>query len=501
MSVFQPVDLDNPNFLAHQFDQLRELVRRSARQGRPLREFETKLLQTLMTIGSHCMVEFLKLQGDGDLGPAIDADSGRMTRSAEPRPRPLRTLFGEHTIHAYVYGRSLERKIDFRPVDVRLQLPEGKFSPRFQEISQLLCVEQAFGQAAKTLEAIFGQTVAVHSLERINQNLAAPAEEFLFRIPIPAAQDEGEVLVVSGDGKGVPMVRASVAKHPAFEQREHPGNRQMATLATVYSVDRFVRTPEQIVAALFRENADEPRAQRPQPIGKVVIGGLTRVVEEGEASIPGDIQAFSWAAEQVERRHQTGQPLVRLMDGQASLWDTATICLEERPTIDILDILHVSSYVWSAAKIFHRQREQQEAYTKDRLERILRGDVGGVISGLRQQATKRRLSPNDRAGIERICGYFENNRYRMRYNEYLREGYPIATGVIEGACRHLVMDRMCRTGMRWQVAGSQAMLHVRAIHQAGRSDAFHDYRETQERDRTRTLRKLLKNYTPFALCG
>jgi len=500
MSVFHPVALDNPSFLVEQFDQLQDLVRRSARQGRPLREFETKLLETLMKIGFECMAEFLKLQGDGDLGPSLDTDKGRMSRSDAPRPRPLRTLFGEHVYHAYVYGQNLDRKIDFRPVDVRLQLPEGKFSPRFQEISQLLGVEQAFGQAAKTLEAIFGQTLSVHSLERITQNLAEPAEEFLFGLPIPAAKDEGAVLVVSGDGKGIPMVRASVEKHPAFDKREHPGNRQMATLATVYSVERFVRTPEQIVEALFREHSDEPPAQRPEAIGKVVVGYLTRVADNDEP-IPGDLQAFTWAAEQVERRHRLGQPLVRLMDGQASLWQTATICLEDRPTIDILDIIHVSSYVWSAAKILHGHREYQEAHARAGLLRILRGKVGGVISSLRQQATKRGLSKKDRAGIARICGYFEKNRYRMRYHEYLRQGYPIATGVIEGACRHLVMDRMCRTGMRWQALGSQAMLHVRAIHQAGQADAFHDYRADQEKTRTRDLRRLLKNYQPLTLCG
>lgn len=500
MTVLDSVALGNPNFLVNQLDQLKELVQRSAQQRRPLRELETKLLEALVRIGHDCVTEFLRLQGDGNLGPSVDHGDGPMMRSDEPRPRPLRTVFGEHQFHAYVYGQNLDRKIDFRPVDVRMELPEGKFSPRFQEISQLLCVEQAFGQAAKTLEAIFGQTISVHSLERINQNLADPAEEFLFGLPIPAAADEGEVLVVSGDGKGIPMVRESAAPHAAFEKREHPGNRQMATLATVYSVDRFVRTPEQIVNALFREPTDEPPAQRPEPIGKAVVGCLTRV-DDDEEPIPGDIQAFAWAAEQVERRHRAGQPLVRLMDGQASLWNTATLCLEDRPTIDILDIIHVSSYVWSAAKIFHTDREHQEAYTRDWLLRILHGKVGGVISSLRQQATKRRLSQKDRAGIKRICGYFEKNRYRMRYEAYLRQGYPIATGVIEGACRHLVMDRMCRTGMRWQVAGSQAMLNVRAIHQADLNDAFHDHRARQERHRTKNLRRLLKNYTPFALCG
>ena len=89
----------------------------------------------------------------------------------------------------------------------------------------------------------------------------------------------------------------------------------------------------------------------------------------------------------------------------------------------------------------------------------------------------------------------------MNYGEYLKAGYPIATGVIEGACRHLVMDRMCRTGMRWTASGSQAMLHVRAIHQADLNDAFYKYLAHQERHRTRNLRKLIKDYQPANLCG
>ena len=240
--------------------------------------------------------------------------------------------------------------------------------------------------------------------------------------------------------------------------------------------------------------------KRPEPVGKAVVGYLARI-DEDEEPMPSDIQAFTWAANQVERRHREGQPIVRLMDGQASLWDTATICWGDRPTIDILDIIHVSSYVGSAAKIFHTHREHQEAYAQDRLLRILEGGVRGVISGMRQQATKHGLSAKDRKGIERICGYFEKNRYRMEDDEYLKEGDPIATGVIEGAYRHLVMDRLCRTGLRWQGPGAQAMFHVRAVHQADLSQQFHDYRANQELRRTKKLRKLLKDYKAVTLLG
>lgn len=498
MSVVNPIDLNNPNFLVEQIDQLRELVYSSAREGRSLGAFETDLLKTIVALGSECTNQFLILQGDGDLGESINTDDGVLKRSDEARPRLLRTLFGDHTYFAYVYGRNLNLKIDFRPVDVRMQLPDGKFSPRFEEISQILCCDQSFRSAAETLEAIFGKPISVNSLERINRQCGPLAENFMYELPIPKPEEEGEILVVSGDGKGIPMIRESVDPVPACEKTQYPGNRKMATLATVYTVDPFVRTPQEIVDALFRKKTDTLKVKRPETVGKAVVGYLVRTDEDGN-QMPSDIQAFTWAAEQVARRHREGQPIVRLMDGQASLWETAAICLGERTTVDILDIIHVSGYVWSAAKIFHTHREHQEAFAYDRLLRILEGGVGGVISGLRQQATKHGLSKKDAASIEKICGYFEKNRYRMRYDEYLKNGYPIATGVIEGACRHLVMDRFCRTGMRWTNAGSQAMLNVRAVHQADLGKEFHAYRADQELYITRNLRVLLKDYKPLTL--
>ena len=421
MSVVHPIDRDNPNFLVEHLDQLRDFVYSSAREGRSLGVFEVDLLKAIVAIGAECTNQFLTLQGDGDLGPTLETDKEVWKRSDQPKERTLRTLFGEHTYFAYVYGRNLKLKIDFRPVDVRMQLPDGKFSPRFEEISQILCGDQSFHATAQTLEAIFGKPISAHSLERINRQCGPQAESFLFELPIPKPEEEGKILVVSGDGKGIPMIREAVDPVPAFEKREHPGNRQMATLAAVYTVDPFVRTPQEIVDALFREKTGAPRVKRPETVGKAIVGYLVRTDEDGDR-MPSDIQAFTWAAEQVRRRHRDGQPVVRLMDGQASLWDTAAICLDDRATIDILDIIHVSGYVWSAAKLFHSHREHQEAFVQNRLLRILKGDVGGVISGLKQQATKNGLSKKDAASIARICGYFENNRYRMRYDEYLKQG-------------------------------------------------------------------------------
>eukprot|EP00913_Durusdinium_trenchii_P028422 g26650.t1 len=160
--------------------------------------------------------------------------------------------------------------------------------------------------------------------------------------------------------------------------------------------------------------------------------------------------------------------LIRLMDGQHSLWGTAETCCEvpAEYVVDILDVVHVSSYVWKAAKVFHSHHEHQEAFARERLLRILQGDLKSVIAGLRRMASLRGLHGEQRKEIDTVCGYFEAHAGRMRYDEYLAAGYPIATGVIEGACRHLVKDRMERSGMRWTLEGAQAMLNLRALRQS-----------------------------------
>ena len=169
--------------------------------------------------------------------------------------------------------------------------------------------------------------------------------------------------------------------------------------------------------------------------------------------------------------------------------------------IDILDILHVSSYVWKAAKVFYPHWEQREAFARDRLLRILQGDVRGVIGGLRQMATKGGLKGDRLKQITTVCGYFQKHAHRMRYDEYLAAGYPIASGVIEGACRHLVKDRMERSGMRWRLVGAQAMLHVRAVYQSSYWDDFHQDRIAREQCKLHPHRALLSDYHPITLAG
>lgn len=494
--------------IAEAAEELERFVTDAARNGRSLHDVEKISLEVLLAMGSRLVDSFLCLQGDGNLGPVVKTQDGNtLCRSEEPQPRRIRTIFGEHAFHSYTYARGAKKKIELRPLDARMSLPEGEFSYLLEEFSQYFCVDQAFGQAQQGLEKVLGQKVPVDSLERISRRVSKEAYKFLEQVPTPQAKEEGELLVLTADGKGVPMIRENVEPVVPFAQGgERRGSRQMATVAAVYSVDTYARTPEEVVAALFREGPRRKRCDRPKPCHKRMVARFARVYEDGEGTIavPGSFEALSWAAQEVRKRRQAGQTLLRLGDGQEDLWLVGQTCLDEeyKNVIDILDILHVSSYVWSAARAFCGKKEVAvRAFARQRLLTILQGNTRGVIRGLRRMATERGLSGQAAKDVSTACGYFEKNLHRMRYDEYLAAGYPIGSGVIEGACRHLVKDRMERSGMRWIPHGAQSMLDVRALEVCRLWDDFQKARQSADLERLHPLRQLLGNYVPFALAA
>ena len=116
----------------------------------------------------------------------------------------------------------------------------------------MFCCEHAFHVGADSFETIFRQKLSVDTLERTSRALGKQAAEFLDSLVDPPVEAEGKFLVQTADGKGVPMVREDAQRLRACDPKpERPGNRRMVTVASVYSVDAFVRTPQEILAALF----------------------------------------------------------------------------------------------------------------------------------------------------------------------------------------------------------------------------------------------------------
>jgi len=457
----------------------------AALAGTPAHEVERSLFQQLLQLGYLLFGSFLTFVGTGDLGETATLDDGRAVRRLdELHTRGLLTVFGPFELSRCVYAEREGQKVELAPTDQRLQLPQSELSYLLQEWDQLLGVEQAFAKVRDTLGAILRLKQSVDTLERQNQQMAQAAPAFRAAQPPVGQAGEGELLVVTEDNKGIPMVRP-VEEKPVGAHRkkgEKANKKRMATIGCVYSVDRHVRTPEELVAILFRD-PDRPQRQQPQAQQRRYWAELTRLID-GEV-VRGQDLVFGHLRDEVQRRRQPGQVLLNLCDGQKSLeTDREAYLPVDAGTVDILDLMHVIPRLWEAAHVFHPEGSDVASdFARQRLLRVLRGEVSGVIRGLRQQASLQKLKGAKRQRLDKACAFLENNKARMRYNDYLKAGYPIATGVIEGACRHVIKDRMERAGMRWKVPGAQAMLHLRAIYANGDWVAFQQFRIEHETKR------------------
>jgi len=170
---------------------------------------------------------------------------------------------------------------------------------------------------------------------------------------------------------------------------------------------------------------------------------------------------------------------VVLTDGERALQLSVKRRLRGVPLV--LDFQHVLAKLWGAAYAFHKEGSPKAlAWVQERAWRLLHGEVSHVVQGMRLSATKRDLRGQKRKVVEAVAGYFYRNRRHMRYDEYLRQGWPIATGVVEGACKNLVKDRMERSGMRWTLPTAEAMLKLRAVYLSDDFEAYWRFHVARE---------------------
>jgi hypothetical protein len=476
--------------LSDEFSEILAFVQKAFDEGSTAHDVESGLWRRMLQLGHNVFQAWLDLFGDGDAGERIVLEDGReVRRLGDLHRREIRNVFGLFELMRAVYGTREGQKIEAVPLDARLQLPQGKHSYLLQDWDQELVVDRPFASVSSTLARMLGFTQSVHTLERDQREMATAAEDFWAEQPTPPVQRPGEILVCTADGKGVPMrdgAKAPKALEPPATGGARPGTKKMALVGATYTVAPFMRTPEQVLDALFQEpSAGEPLPARPRPCFKYVRAALQR--DDMDSTEPQVQAIFGWMAEQVAQRNPDGtNPVVLLMDGQDSLWRAGWTYLPEglADVTEILDLLHALGYLWKAAFLFHpNDSAAARAFVKTQARRMLHGEIAAVIHALRWLGTHHKLKGKRRETLEGICGYFHNNAHRMAYDVYLEHGFPIASGVIEGACRCVVKDRMERSGMRWVLSGARAMLDMRCIHLSGLWEEFTAFRIQRESQR------------------
>jgi len=364
-----------------------EMVESGVCSGEAAHTMERSLFQQVLKLGHVLLGLYFELQGDGDLGATLPTADGREVHRLEDlRTRCYLSVFGEHELTRYVYGSREGQRIEYIPLDDRLQLPEAKYSYLVQDWSQSLAVEMSYSQVRQVLNNMLNLDIGVSSLERMTNDFAGDAEIYWAHSP----SVKGTFIVATADGKGVPIRKGS-SSAPIVDHdpgKKPPADRKkMALLGAVYDSEPNIRTPEQVVESLFEEPlrknevaaANDPAfTQRPQPLAKAIRACLTHTDYKGN-EINARTTIFDWLPEQVEQRDPLSEkPVVVIMDGQISLWNDAEKMFGERLRVKVLDLLHVTSKLWGAVHICY-QKERELEVMKFFTWQILLGKIEEVI--------------------------------------------------------------------------------------------------------------------------
>lgn len=460
---------------------------------------ERRLFDQLLELGLHLLQYYMELAGDGDVGETLEHD-GEMLQRIEKRKRMYHSIFGLLEFQRVVYATRKGQK-GYSVVDEKLSLPEDEASYVLQDWLQRFCVQNSFDHSVESLRELLSIRVGKRSAERLNQKLGEAAESYQESCRERPLEDEEELIVVTADGKGVPMCQTLEERmglpEPPWKKRRRkqlaeknqdraqkrlgPGHgkthKQMAYVGAVYTIAPWKRSTEEITDDLLRK---ESSADRPKPKNKHLYVEMTHYQEDER--IDGQPQLFkSLWKEVLLRDPEQKKTLICVMDGQRSLWEYQREYLKK--AVCIVDVFHVIEYLWDAAYCFHEKHSRDaEKMVEHYLTMLLDGKISHIIGSLQRKRADLKTADKQKK-LDRVLTYLRNNKHYMRYDEYLQKGYPIGSGVVEGACRHLVRDRMERTGMKWQIEGARAMLNTRSAYVNKEWDEMFEHHVCQEQQR------------------
>lgn len=447
----------------------------------------------------------LDVRGPGEAVGPVQGSDGVAREHKRSHERGLETVFGEVEVHRVGYGA--DGVDSLHPLDADLNLPPELYS---HEVRRRVAEEAArgsFAGAVGQLSEHTGAQVGKRQVEELAARAAQDFDAFYEARQGDAARfrsTTGSIVAISADGKGVVMRRedlreatrkkAETTKHKMLtrlSRGEKRNAKRMATVAAVYTIAPYVRQPEDIVRVLAPHNERE-KASRPRPENKRVWASVEKTPEE----------VIRDAILEARCRDPEGKKQwVALVDGNRSQIKILHKLFQRYGFIGVpivLDFVHVAEYMWKAGIALHGEGNPKlDIWMSTHLLGILRGRSGHVAAGIRRSATLQKLDRKARKAVDCCADYLLNHTRYMQYDKYLALGLPIATGVIEGACRYLIKDRMDITGARWSLVGAEAVLRLRALHSSGDFDEYWRFHEQQEYQRNHAARYAEQKVVPI----
>ena len=391
----------------------------------------------------------------------------------------LNTIFGKVKVSRRSYSDGGVDSIF--PQDAQLNLSADQYSDGLRRQTAFAVSEQSFDKASESISRNTATTVAKRQVENITRHLSQDFDAFYQSRQVEDS-DTSDLLVLTCDGKGVVMRQADLRpatqkaakaskhkKQTRLSRGEKRNRKRMATVASVYDIAPHRRSADSIIGS------KEENSQPPKPGNKRVWAS----VEKSPREVIEEMFAEARRRDPNQKREWTV-----LVDGQPAQLKTLHQIMKKqkiKATI-IMDFIHVLEYLWKAAYCFFDEFSQEaEDWVQERALKVLTGDASQVAAGIRRSSTKRNLNAKERKNADKCSNYLLKYKSYFRYDKYLAAGNPIATGVIEGACRYLIKDRMDITGARWGLQGAEAVIKLRAIIASNDFEEYFSFYKNQQR--------------------
>ncbi|MDM4718775.1 ISKra4 family transposase [Micromonospora sp. WMMA1363] len=455
-------------------------------------ELEERLHTDGMRLLCQLLQDSLDLRASREerLDEVTDADSHLRGWAERGRQRTLATRFGEVVVTRIAYRA--RARADLNPADAVLNLPVEKHSHGLRRLAAAEAARGSFTDAAAAIERATTVRIGKRQVEALAAAAAIDVDAF-YTAHAPDWSADDDVLALSFDAKGVVMrpdgLRAGTAKAAVSQKLagrrskgEKRNRKRMCEVAAVFDVTGKPRT----IADILPEDPEAAQTATPAPVtsGKWLHASVT---DDAAAVIAAGF------AEADRRDPDHARTWIALVDGNTHQIDRIHAEAKTRKiTLPVVvDFIHVIEYLWKATWCFHPEGDPNaERWVRAQARQVLAGRAGIVAAAIRRKATYHGLDPGKRKPADVAAAYLLAKKPYLDYPTALANGWPIATGVIEGACRHLVKDRMDVTGARWGLDGAEAILKLRTLISNGDFDQYWTWHLAQEQQRIHNSRYL-----------
>jgi hypothetical protein len=357
------------------------------------------------------------------------------------------------------------------PLDIELNLPVHHHSYLLDKWIQCRITEEPYEQAIESISDLLDQKISKRTVQQITSEASQEVENYYGQKT--NFEEEGSHLIAQVDCKGVIMIpkeRPETKSKEEFVRRAKGvskiGIRKDAVVTTDYSIDPIKRTPKELLEGLMLINSDSKKQSVATKKKKVPNFKNKQVA----GTMFGKEKAFQDLADRLAARDpQCKKPIFILIDGASSLEKGFKKEFEKRGWQFrvqgyCLDIVHATEYLWDASTALYGETcSKRVTWVRSALLSLLNSKVKMVIKELSQKIASGSLRDFVIRRLQRTITYFENHMHMMDYKRYLKDGYPIASGAIEGACNTLVKDRTDRSGMQWTKKGAAAVINLRSV--------------------------------------